>query len=119
MVGSRKKLLGLCAIVFLVAAILCSTMNATGPASASEMPDCHGRGGGPHPLDRDKPSACVFQEGYGILPKQFDIYKSLFIAKPLFTVHFPNFLLSTNPHSIITYFEPKAKLYLLHSVLTI
>jgi hypothetical protein len=83
------------------------------------MPDCHGRSGLPYPLDRDASSACALQEGYGVLPKQFDIHQALFIANPLFTIHFSSFLLSTIPRPVATYFEPKAKLHLLHSVLTI
>jgi len=119
MIASRKELIGLSAIVFFVAAILCSTMNATGPASASEMPDCYGRSGGQYPVDRDASSACALQEGYGVLPKQFDIQRVLFAANPLFKINFPIFLLSKIPQSIAAYFEPKAKLHLLNSVFTI
>jgi hypothetical protein len=118
-VGSRKKLLGLWAIVFFVAAILCSTISVTGPAGASAMPDCHGRSGGPYPLDRDASSACAFQDSYGVLPKQFDIHHSLFVANPLLTIHFSSLFLSTIPQPIPAYFEPKAKLHLLNSVFTI
>jgi hypothetical protein len=118
-VGSRKKLVGLWAIVFFVAAILCSTMSATGPASASEMPDCQGRSGGPYPVDRDASSACAFQEGYGVLPKQFDIQRSLFAANPLFKIHFSSLFLSTIPQPIAAYFKPREKLHLLNSVFTI
>jgi hypothetical protein len=119
MVASRKRLLGLFAIIFFVAAILCSAMGATRTASASEMPDCHGRSGGPHPLDRDAASSCVLQGSYGVLPKQFDIHGSLFAASPLFKANFPSYLLSIIPKPIAAYFEPKAKLYLLNSVFTI
>jgi len=118
-VSVRKKLVGFWAIIFFVAAILCSAMSATGPASASDMPDCHRRSEGPHPVDRDTPSFCVLQGGYGVLPKQFEIYGFLFAASPLFKANFSGFLLSTIPHPITAYFEPKAKLHLLHSVFTI
>ena len=119
MVGVRNKLVGLWAIIFFVAAILCSTMSATGPASAAETTDCHGRSGGPYPLDRDASSSCAFQEAFGVLPKQFDIHDSLFAANPLFKINFSTFFLNIIPQPIAAYFEPKEKLHLLNSVFTI
>ena len=83
------------------------------------MPDCHGRSGGQYPTDRDAASACAFQEGYGVLPKQFDIYRVPSAANPLFKINFSTFFLSTIPQSIAAYFEPKEKLHLLISVFTI
>jgi hypothetical protein len=117
--SSRKRLVGLWTIFFFVAAIVCSTMSAARPATASEMPDCHNRSAAPEPLNADASSACAFQPGYGLLSKQPDIQATFLLSNSLPKIDFSRLYLSTTAQPQPAGYKPKEKIYLFNSVLTL
>jgi len=119
MESSGKRLIGLWTMFFFAAAILCSTMSAARPATASEMPDCHSRNAVPEPLNTDASSACAFQPGYGLLSKQPDIQITFLLSNSLPQIDFSRLYRSTARQPQPVCYKPKEKIYLFNSVLTL
>jgi hypothetical protein len=116
----RKKLVGLCTILFFAAAVLCSTMAAVAPASASEMPDCSRHSAGADPAGADASSGCTFEFAYSVPSKQADIQLAFLIWNTLPKADFWPLVLSVIPQWRNTsHWKPKQGIHLLNSVLTI
>jgi hypothetical protein len=116
----RKKLVGFCTILFFAAAVLCSTMAALAPASASEVPDCSRHSAGADPAGADASFGCSFEFAYSVPPKQADVQLTFLIWNTLAKADFWPLVLSViPPWKSISRWKPKQEIHLLNAVLTI